>query len=324
MKKLLLGLVALLLLSYIGLAYYFSSLVIHPPRRDNVEVRGLMQTRAGIDIHTYRDQMPSGEDFTVSTSDGEVELAGTYFGQDTNRCAVIIAHGYGSTRISMTKYAPIFFECGCDVVLYDHRGHGESGGEHGTGGVLEAEDLHSITEWTEERTQLSRQQIGWMGESWGGSTVLQAGATGDDVAFIIAESSFQDWESAVFERAKRQYGNWIAYMKSAVFSLVSWRTGIDAWGSSPLSKAPDISEPTLILHSKSDALTASEQSVNIAAALPAATSKFHHLDWGSSHGNNIFTKPSDYRTLLLDFITEFVPTWPGCQEENEEDPEVVE
>lgn len=312
MKKLLLGLVALLLLGYVGLAYYFSSLVIQPPRRDNTEVRGLMQARAGIDINTYRAQMPAGEDFILPASGENVEIAGTYFSQDSSQCAVIISHGYGSTRISMMKYAPIWYNCGCDVVVYDHRGHGESGGEHGTGGVLEGEDLHRVTAWTQEKTGFNRQQIGWMGESWGGSTVLQAGATGADVAFIIAESSFQDWESAVFERAQRQYGNWIAYMKPAVFTLAGWRTGIDAWSSSPLLKAPDISEPTLVLHSKADALTASEQSVNIAAALPSASSKLHHLDWGSSHGNNIFTKPEAYRALLLDFVSEFVPEWSIC------------
>lgn len=314
MKKGLLGLLALLLLAYVGLAYYFSSIVIHPPRRDNAEIRGLMQMRAGIDINNYQQQMPGGEVFRVQSRADKVNLEGTYFGQDTSRCAVIISHGYGSTRISMMKYAPLFYHCGCDVVLYDHRAHGESDGEYGTGGVLEAEDLHSITQWTQEKTGLSRQQIGWMGESWGGSTVLQAGALGEDVAFIIAESSFQNWESAVFERAQRLYGHWIGYMKPAVLAFAGWRTGIDAWSSSPLLKAPAITEPTLILHSRSDAETASEQSVNIAAALPAATSQFHHLDWGASHGNNIFTDPEAYRALLLDFIAEFVPSWPTCGE----------
>lgn len=319
MKKLLIVLIAILILSYLGLAYYFSNLVIHPPRRANAEVRGLMQMRAGIDINTYKQQMPTGETFEATTDIDQVKITGTYFGQDTSRCAMIISHGYGSTRLSMMKYAPIFFDCGCDVVLYDHRAHGESEGIYGTGGVLEAEDLHAVTNWTQAKTGLRRNQIGWMGESWGGSTVLQAGAKGEDVAFIIAESSFQDWETAIFERAILTYGAWIKWMKPMVFKIASWRIGVDAWSSSPLLKAPSIQEPTLILHSKSDAETASEQSVNIAAALPAANSQFHHLDWGASHGNNIFTRPEEYSTLLFDFIEAFVPNWPVCLDSAEQE-----
>lgn len=311
MKKLIFSLIAVLLLAYLGLAYYFAGLVIHPPRRANAEVRGLMQMRAGIDIDTFRQKMPTGTDFQVASQADSILLIGTHFAHDTSRCAVIISHGYGSTRLSMMKYAPVFYDCGCDVIVYDHRAHGASEGTYGTGGALEAEDLHSITQWTQSNTGLSAKQIGWMGESWGGATVLQAGASGEDVAFIIAESSFQDWESAVFERAQRTYGNWISWMKPAVFKMASWRTGVDAWSASPLLKAPKVHEPTLVLHSQSDTETDSEQSVNIAAALPAATSRLHHLKWGAAHGNNIFTQPEAYKALLFDFIAEFVPNWPG-------------
>ncbi|MEL7251179.1 MAG: alpha/beta hydrolase [Bacteroidota bacterium] len=314
LKKLLL-LVATVLLAYLGLAYYFSNLVIHPPRRTNPEVKGLMQVRAGIDIDTFRQKMPAGETFIAKSQADEIKLIGTYFAQDSSQCAVIISHGYGSTRLSMMKYAPIWYECGCDVVVYDHRAHGESAGVYGTGGSLEALDLHGITDWTVEKTGLSRQQIGWMGESWGGSAVLQAGATGEDVAFIIAESAFQDWETAVFERAQITYGGWIAWMKPAVFTIASWRTGADAWDASPLKKAPSIREPTLVLHSQADAETASKQSVNIAAALPQESSRLHHLDWGARHGNNVFTKPAEYAELLLDFVGDFVPEWPVCSTE---------
>ncbi|MEL6659788.1 MAG: alpha/beta hydrolase [Bacteroidota bacterium] len=311
LKKLLL-LVAIVLLAYLGLAYYFSNLVIHPPRRTNPEVKGLMQVRAGIDIDTFRQKMPAGETFIANSLADETELIGTYFAQDSSQCAVIISHGYGSTRLSMMKYAPIWYDCGCDVVVYDHRAHGESAGRFGTGGTLEALDLHGVTDWTVEKTGLTRQQIGWMGESWGGSAVLQAGATGEDVAFIIAESAFQDWETAVFERAQITYGGWIAWMKPAVFTIASWRIGTDAWEASPLKKAPSIEEPTLVLHSQADAETASEQSVNVAAALPQESSRFHHLDWGAKHGNNVFTKPAEYEELLMDFVADYVPDWLVC------------
>lgn len=308
MKKILLFSFLIFGLLYLGLAYYFSSLIIHPPRRTNAEVRDLMQLRAGIDIDTFRQKLPAGESFSLTATD-EIEIAGTYFEQDTSRCAFIISHGYGSTRLSMMKYAPFLYDCGCDVVVYDHRAHGASGGIHGTGGALEATDLLALTNWLKERTGLAAKQIAWMGESWGGSTVLQAGAMGEDVAFIIAESSFQNWESAVFERAERMYGSWVSWMKPTVWAFVSWRTGTDAYAASPLLKAKDITEPVLVMHSAADAETASEQSANIAKALPAGQYQFHHLEWGARHGNNVFTRPAAYQQIIYDFINEFAPDW---------------
>lgn len=308
MKKLLLGLLLFVIMAYLGLAYYFSNLIVYPPRRTNTEVRALMQMRAGIDIDTFRQKLPLGEEVSVEVAN-DLQLAGTYFSQDTSRCAFIISHGYGSTRLSMAKYAYFLYGCGCDILLYDHRAHGASGGTYVTGGVKEAEDLLVLTEWLKKKSGLLATQIAWMGESWGGATVLQAGAAKEDVAFIIAESSFQDWESAVFERAERMYGRWITWVKPAVWRIVSWRVGTDASAASPLLKAKDITESVLVIHSQADAETASFQSANIAAALPPNQHRFYNLDWDASHGNNVFVRPAEYQELIFDFIHDFAPEW---------------
>lgn len=298
----------LLLLLYLALAYYFSTLVITPVRNNDAEVRTKLLERGGVDIDTFRQKLPVGEDFTTNSKDGTM-IVGTYFAQDTSRCAFVISHGYNGSRLSMSKYGHFLYDCGCDVVLYDHRAHGKSGGEYGTGGGLEAQDLLAVTRWLKDQTGLTGDQIGWMGESWGGSTVLQAGADREDVAFIIAESSFQDWDSAVFERAKIWYGSWIAIMRPAVWAIVALRTGVDYSEVSPLLKAKDIAEPVLVLHSRADTETNPVQSDNIAAALPADHSRLHNLDWGARHGNNVFVRPQEYQALLFDFIHDFAPEW---------------
>lgn len=307
MKKIFLVLLLLFLLAYLGMAYYFSGLVIYPPRRTHEQGRALMQQRAGVDIDTFWQKLPLGEEVNIEV-EKELQLAGTYFAHDTSRCAVIISHGYGGTRLNMAKYAYFLYDCGCDILLYDHRAHGASGGIYATGGVKEADDLLKITDWLKQKSGLSATQIAWMGESWGGATVLQAGADQKDVAFIIAESSFQDWESAVFERAERMYGKWINGVKPAVWRFVSWRSGVDASKASPLLSAKNIKEPVLLLHSQADAETASSQSVNIASAL-TAEHRLYNLDWKASHANNVFVRPAEYQELIFDFIHEVAPAW---------------
>lgn len=314
MKKIIIGLLLLLGVAYVALSYYFSSLVLDAPRRSAAETRMHIQERAGIDILDYRQKLPEGEDFTVHSRVDDLILKGSYFKQDTSRCAVLIAHGYGSTRISMTKYAPIFWECGCDIALFDFRGHGESGEAYATGGTHEAEDLQSVSAWLKEKTGLSDEYIGWMGSSWGGAAVLQAGASDDDVAFIIANAPFESWETAVFERAEITYGSWIGLLQPGVWAMASLRTGTNAWNASALKAAPKIVEPVLILHSQNDQATNSQQSVHIADKLDPDKHRFHHHNWGAAHGNSLYTRPEEYRQYVLDFIYDFVPTWKPIME----------
>lgn len=57
---------------------------------------------------------------------------------------MIILYGYGSIWFSMMKYVFVFYDCGCDVIVYDYCVYGVSEGIYGIGGVLEVEDLYSI------------------------------------------------------------------------------------------------------------------------------------------------------------------------------------
>ena len=53
---------------------------------------------------------------------------------------VVMAHGFSATRhMTADKYAEVFHKAGLAVLLYDHRGFGDSGGEprqHSTRGAL--------------------------------------------------------------------------------------------------------------------------------------------------------------------------------------------
>ncbi|MEL6942487.1 MAG: alpha/beta fold hydrolase, partial [Bacteroidota bacterium] len=175
--------------------------------------------------------------------------------------------------------------------LYDHRMHGESDAAPATAGIKEKMDLIKVTEWLQERTQLADQQIAWVGESWGAATVLQAGALDKDVAFILADSPFQDWDSAIFERAIRDYGGWVSNIAPIVMTIVDWRADIDHNQASPKEAVKAIKEPVFLIHSQSDPETASTQSVNIAENLNPENSRFHHTNWGSKHCMDLINRP---------------------------------
>ena len=66
------------------------------------------------------------ESVTVTTDDG-VRLAGWYL-PSTNRAAVVLLHGAGSTRSNVLDEAAVLARHGFGVLMIDARGHGDSAG----------------------------------------------------------------------------------------------------------------------------------------------------------------------------------------------------
>lgn len=315
----------LMAFTFLGICYYFTSLIIHPPQQDIEDTKARIARNWGKTYEEYIAQLTEPEGFSISSSTDGINLQGWYMQQsDSSECAVVLAHGWGNTRASMLKYAPIFWDCGCDLIFYDHRGHSESGGDFATGGVLEKQDLLDITQWVQKKTGFSDNQIGWAGASWGAATALQAGAEGKKVAFIMADSPYQDWYSAIFERAERRYGDWTHYISMPIVWMVDMRTGESLLDASPLKAAEHIQSPVLLIHSQTDRATASTQSVNIASRLPALSSDFHHTDWGAGHTGDVLKDPDAFRKLVYDFLDKKAPGFAVWDRETEEEkPQIV-
>ena len=72
--------------------------------------------------------------------------------------------------------APIFWRRGCDLLLYDARGHGESSPALLSFGANERRDLKLVVDWLAKRTELPQSRIGLIGWSYGAATAIQAAA----------------------------------------------------------------------------------------------------------------------------------------------------
>lgn len=301
----------LLLALYLGGCWYFSNLVLNPPAGDPAEIRREMAQYTGAEAQPVMDWLSIPEEFEVVSPDGS-RISGWYFRADTARCGIIMAHGWSGNRLKMHKYFPLFADCACDMVTFDHRGHSQSEDTYATGGIREAEDLLAVTDWYQDRSGMPDSAIGWLGISWGGATVLQAGATDEDVAFIVSDSPFQDWNAAVMERAIRDYGSWIRLFVPTIKAMIRIRSGVRFEDANARLLAADIEEPVFLIHSAGDSATASIQSVNISKVLNPEKSVFHHTQWGNGHGNDIDNNPQEFKALLQSFLAEKVPEFGAC------------
>lgn len=301
MRKLLYLLVTLVAL-YLGITYFFSGLILYTPDRDIATVYQMNQDRWGLDLDSLKQTLPPEEDFSLQSSFDGANLKGWLFRPDTVRCGVVFAHGYSVNRANMLKYAPIFEDCGCAMVLYDHRGHGESDETYGSGGYHEATDLISVSEFLAQATGLTHDKIGWFGESWGGATViLAAERAATKPAWVVSESSFADWESAVMERGLKDYGSALNLLAPGAFTWTGYRAEVDFAAVSPLKAVANLEVPLLIFHSKADTLTYPVQGDQLAAAAKPELTTYHALDWGAWHAHNIIWDREKYSQLVLDF-----------------------
>lgn len=127
------------------------------------------------------------EAFTFASHDGK-RLMGWLVGADRPGPPVVVLHGYTDEKSSYLEHAQFVYENGYPCLLYDQRGHGESQPARVSLGPLEAWDLLACFE-TLERMGRGGRLVVW-GVSMGAATALLAAARTNQIAGIIAESSY--------------------------------------------------------------------------------------------------------------------------------------
>lgn len=131
-------------------------------------------------------------------------LSGTYFPQPGSSKTMIMVHGISYTRIGMVKYMPMFRRRGWNILIYDQRFFGRSGGPNTSYGFYEKYDLKAAFDWA--LTQLpAGGVIGTMGESLGAGTCLLHAAIDPRPAFVIADAGFADLQEELELRLKEDY-----------------------------------------------------------------------------------------------------------------------
>ncbi|MEO9482089.1 MAG: CocE/NonD family hydrolase [Ekhidna sp.] len=298
-KRILIATILLLTVLYLSFSYLLSNRILETNSSFQNTLNDI-ENYWGTSYEEMIALLPPPSDFAVENNG--VEIRGKYFTvSDTASCLFIFSHGWARGWQNMLKYYPVVDDCNCNIIMYDHRAHGESGGKYPTGGIKEADDLLLVTDWAVQTKGYNWNQIAWVGSSWGAGAALIAGADDRNPAFIVADSPYQDWYTAIFERAILDYGSWINGIAPAVMMWVNIRADIDHKEASPMQAAKNIVEPVFLIHSKADPKTNSRQSANIASNLNES-SEFHHTEWGNIHVMDVISNQKDFKEMLQDFI----------------------
>jgi hypothetical protein len=243
---------------------------------------------------------------TVSIRAPDGAILEGWFGEPgarpSGRCVAIL-HGIADSRSGAAGFAPMFLAEGYAVLVPDSRGHGRSGGEFVTYGLLEKRDVIDWAHWM--RSQGCTETYG-LGESLGGSILIQASAIEPAFRAIVAECPFADLKAAGETRVQRllPLPGWISQPMAQVIVAngviyARLRYGLDFGQVSPITAMERTRTPILLIHGLEDRLTPYWHSQRLAQANPSA------VLWLVPHANHVrasSTDPTGFRSRVLDWF----------------------
>ena len=285
---------------YVAGSAYFADILI------DRETQTLAESQANMDKTLSAYPLPTPEE--VSIAAGDVTLTGSFYDNPQDgRCAVLLLHGYTGTRYSSLQYAPLFWDRGCDLLAYDARGHGNSSDAYHTYGYHEKVDGLAAAQWLLDRTDLESEDMGLVGISYGASTSLQMLPLLPDVAFVLADSPYQDLETIVEYQSVAQFGSWVAGFLPGGLAVAELRADFEKEAVSPKNAIAGVDTPVFLIHALEDTFTPASHSEAIYANSNPQTTWLEITDWGAPHGGSIIHEPAAYKLLVDEFLMVYAP-----------------
>ncbi|MDE3839487.1 hypothetical protein C0966_08975 [Bacillus methanolicus] len=237
----------LILLSSIGV--YFTNRLMYIKKKEDTFILNREKKAGRLNLSEY-EKLPKRE-IMISSPFGyfiKAVLVEPYY---TNQY-IIISHGVTENKINSIKYMNLFLERGFNVLIYDHRRHGESGGKTTSFGHYEKFDLKAVVDWlkSEKGPDLL---LGIHGESMGAATMLlYAGMLEDGANFYIADCPFSDFKEQLAYRLKMEFKLPSTLFLPVADLFLRVRDKYSIGEVSPISVIENIKNPTLFIHSKKD------------------------------------------------------------------------
>jgi len=217
---------------------------------------------AGALLHPLRrhvDALPPDGCSETAFSGAGINLAGWKCrGTGEHRGTLIYLHGVADNRVSSVATIQRFRPLGFDVIAYDSRAHGDSGGDICTYGFFEKQDLRHVMDTVKVGP------IVLIGGSLGAAVAIQSAAEDSRVSAVVAAETFSDLRTVATERAPFFFTRGTV---AQAFRLAEQQGHFDVDAVSPMAAATKIAVPVLLIHGEADRETPPDHSRRVFAAL---------------------------------------------------------
>jgi pimeloyl-ACP methyl ester carboxylesterase len=245
----------------------------------------------------------------LAAADG-TRLAGWYIpagnGIGPTGPTLVLAHGLGENKSHLLDWAVALHD-DYNLVLFDFRGHGQSGAAPSTAGVREQSDLRAVLDWLE--TSKAPGAIGLLGLSAGGAPVVNLADTDQRVDAVILDSTHATLANAIQAQLEAQGYPLSVPAAWAILLGGLLRTGEDMSSVDPVQAIERYGDrPLLLIYGSRDtAIGAGAAADMLAAAAAGGTDAEIETCPDAAHEGAADTCRADYRSWLLAFLARSLP-----------------
>ncbi len=279
------------------IGWFFARVIIYPKRFGVQETYDLEKEAGKLIEGDYNSWIR--EEIWITSEFGYL-LHGFYFPIEGANRSIIFSHGITYTLYGSVKYMSLFRDLGFNILIYDNRFHGLSGGKNCTFGYYEKIDLKTITTWLVKKTGADS-IIGTHGESMGAAISLQHAAIDDRIKFIISDCSFSNLVDQLSYRLRIEY-----HLPGFPFIALSgimarWMSGMVIHEVSPVNAAEQIYAPILFIHGANDDFIPVSMVQQLIEHKTNGPRK-HFLAPGAGHAESYWSNPIEYSRIVREFL----------------------
>ncbi len=145
------------------------------------------------------------ESFKTITEDG-VEIEGWFVpAKVKSESSILVLHGWGANRSDVLP-STIFLSSDYNMVYFDFRNHGRSGGHRTSLTCLEVQDFLAVIRYLKYQKMEFAKKLGVFGFSMGGAVAITGSSQVPEIKAVIADSPFASYNRTVVRFAKLFYG----------------------------------------------------------------------------------------------------------------------
>jgi fermentation-respiration switch protein FrsA (DUF1100 family) len=187
------------------------------------------------------------EDAVIPSFDGAALKAWFVPAPKGSPVTLILCHGRGARRSDiLPSTAFLATRAGYNLLYFDFRNHGESGGDRTTLGRWEALDVAAALAWLKASHPAAARRVGLYGMSMGAAVAILAAAADPAFEAVAAESAFTSVNRSIVRYAGL-FHHVPAWAVPYTLAWVRWRLGFDPEASSPERVVDRISPRPLFL-----------------------------------------------------------------------------
>ena len=244
------------------------------------------------------------DDVEFVSQRGDVTLRGWYISGQEEKPTLIFVHGIGSVRSGdrAVDLASRLVGNGYNVLMFDLRGHGSSGGDQVSGGYFEQWDVLGAYDFLAGRG-VPPGRIGLLGFSMGAATAVLAAAREPGIGALVADSPYAKASDMIAHQAARKtvFPRWFTpiFVPSAVL-MANWFYGIDLGSVVPEDAVADLPYPILVIHGTGDSRIPYQQGQRVQQSAPAGSSIWLVPD--ADHVDAFATYPEEYVQRVMAYL----------------------